>query len=295
MQATIAQSSNDSIYQPLGGVLLRWLVIGLTSAAILIGWQQSAHSYITPEDGLGYALGIIGGSLMVLMIVYPLRKRLRSLAPLGSVRGWYRYHMLAGTAGPVLILYHANFSTGSLNSTVALISMLTVALSGVIGRYFHQRTSSGLIDSKEQLAQLEHEMHGRLRALGPLLECVPELQSDLERYRTRLVAEGSSLVMAAVRLWISGYMLRRTRRIAMRRVAKALKGIGRQQGWTRARVRALRRRSKGDLVVYLVAVRRVATFEFYRRLLDMWHLLHLPLFIMMLLTGIFHVIAVHMY
>ena len=45
----------------------------------------------------------------------------------------------------------------------------------------------------------------------------------------------------------------------------------------------------------LEATRRVAEFESYERLFSLWHVLHLPLFFMLLVAGIVHVIAVHVY
>ena len=43
------------------------------------------------------------------------------------------------------------------------------------------------------------------------------------------------------------------------------------------------------------ASRQVAEFGIYERLFSLWHVLHLPLFFMLLVTGIVHVVAVHVY
>jgi hypothetical protein len=45
----------------------------------------------------------------------------------------------------------------------------------------------------------------------------------------------------------------------------------------------------------LESVRKVTEFHFYERLFAIWHVLHFPLFLMLVLSGIVHVIAVHMY
>mgnify|MGYP006879616248 FL=1 len=44
-----------------------------------------------------------------------------------------------GVAAPILILYHSNFSLGSLNATIALSCMLIVSASGVVGRFLYVR------------------------------------------------------------------------------------------------------------------------------------------------------------
>jgi hypothetical protein len=40
---------------------------------------------------------------------------------------------------------------------------------------------------------------------------------------------------------------------------------------------------------------RVAQFSFYERLFALWHVLHLPIFLLMIISALFHVLAVHMY
>ena len=45
----------------------------------------------------------------------------------------------------------------------------------------------------------------------------------------------------------------------------------------------------------LMAARRVAEFEACERLFAAWHVLHLPLFVMLVIVGTVHVVAVHVY
>ena len=55
------------------------------------------------------------------------------------------------------------------------------------------------------------------------------------------------------------------------------------------------RRARIYLRIHLGTVRKIAGFSFYERLFSLWHVLHLPLFIMLLVSGVVHVYAVHMY
>jgi len=57
----------------------------------------------------------------------------------------------------------------------------------------------------------------------------------------------------------------------------------------------LRRASRRYLSKRLAEIRRVAQFNFFEKLFSLWHVIHVPFFIMMVLTAIFHVLAVHMY
>src|ERR1700758_3301764 len=102
-------------------------------ALLCVGALTPTQRYITPKSGAGYALGIIGGSCMLLLFMYSARKRLKWLKFVGPTASWFRFHMLLGVLGPLCILYHANFGLGAANSNVALFCMLTVACSGLVG------------------------------------------------------------------------------------------------------------------------------------------------------------------
>ena len=46
---------------------------------------------------------------------------------------------------------------------------------------------------------------------------------------------------------------------------------------------------------FIQAVRDVAQFHTYERLFSWWHIFHIPLVYLLVFSGIFHVISVHMY
>jgi hypothetical protein len=45
----------------------------------------------------------------------------------------------------------------------------------------------------------------------------------------------------------------------------------------------------------LEAGRRMAEYKMYARLFSLWHVLHIPLFFMLLIAGVVHVIAINVY
>jgi hypothetical protein len=106
----------------------------------LLGWFLPLSDYLTPKSGVGYWMGIVGASMMLLLLTYSLRKRYRFLdwtPPLGK---WFNLHIFLGLYGPLLILYHCGYHLGAFNSNMALWSMITVAVSGVIGRFLYNRS-----------------------------------------------------------------------------------------------------------------------------------------------------------
>src|SRR5215470_2146925 len=94
---------------PIRAKVTPWLVTLVVVVVLWIGWLNRGDSGLTPENGIGYWLGIAGSSLMVLLLLYPLRKRTKFLRLLGTVTFWFRAHMILGVIGPLLVLLHANF------------------------------------------------------------------------------------------------------------------------------------------------------------------------------------------
>ena len=106
---------------------------------VAFGWSRRDEFYVVPDEGLGYALGILGLALMLLLLLYSLRKRWSLLRDALPIRHWFHVHMALGILGPTAILYHSNFHLGSLNANVALVCMLVVSASGFVGRLIELR------------------------------------------------------------------------------------------------------------------------------------------------------------
>jgi hypothetical protein len=183
-----------SLYRPrLGGfvVMLAYVVVMFL---IYAGWQQRPEWPMTAESGAGYALGIIGGSLMLLLMLYPLSKHFRVLRKIGSTRFWFRIHMLFGVLGPLCVLFHSGFQLGSLNSNIALFCMLIVATSGLIGRYFYTRIHHGLYGRKASLQELQQHSRFIGDALAKKLEKTPWVLERVQRFEERISKQSLSLM-----------------------------------------------------------------------------------------------------
>jgi hypothetical protein len=81
----------------------------------------------------------------------------------------------------------------------------------------------------------------------------------------------------------------------MRDLNKKLLAVGHRKGWDRAKVRRKQLRIRHMLLAHRGMLRQILELHFYERLFAIWHLLHMPLFIMMVITGFVHVYAVHAY
>lgn len=278
---------------------LRWLGIRglfLSIAAILyIGWSERGEKHLIAESGLGYALGIVGGVTMLLLLLYPLRKKLKFMRRWGKTRFWFKSHMLLGIAGPTLILFHANFGTGSLNSTIALVSMLMVAASGLVGRYFYAKIHHGLFGRRTSLRELHRDVAENRGAPGLDLDEAVRIRERLQVYEAELLSPRLGVLRSIDRLLTIGFKTRWTRIQTSRELTRALKIEAEKCNWDRRTRRRRAREARLYISTYLTAVRKVAEFTFYERLFALWHVLHLPLFFFLVLAAIMHVVAVHLY
>jgi len=251
--------------------------------------------YITPQRGVGYWLGIVGGSMMLLLLLYSARKRFRWLNFLGPSASWFRFHMTLGILGPLCILYHSNFSTGASNSNVALFSMLIVAGSGLVGRYIYARIHHGLYGSKENLGELKSSADG-LRSLSGSISFLPQLVERLEAKEQRILSAGpNSQLLGFAKPSVVSFVGMRARWQLHRYIRKALRQAAQRSPVVKMERKRLFRTACAYVDKRLTAARRVATFQGYERLFSLWHALHIPLIFMLLAAGVVHVIAVHVY
>ena len=277
----------------------RWLTpsrLGFLATALLLyaGYFSPLERFITPESGIGYALGIIGGSAMLLLLLYPARKRLPMLKFIGSVKAWFQTHMVLGIIGPLLVLYHSNFSLGATNSNAALFAMLLVSGSGIFGRYFYTRIHFGLYGRRASRAEMQAAAE-ELKEKVAGSRFVPELLAELDAVDQRMLRhKPGSLRMLARPLYVTALMhyerwlLTRHATAELRRAAIESPVLAKQHAQFAVAVRRYIRQR-------LQATRQVAEFESYERLFSLWHLLHLPLFFLLLVAGVVHVVAVHVY
>jgi hypothetical protein len=262
---------------------------------LIIGSQLPVAHYMSPKSGLGYAIGIVGGTLILSQLLYAVRKRVRSLSFLGSVPKWFQTHMIMGIVGPMCILLHCGFSLGATNSNIALFSMLTVSGSGIFGRYFYSKIHHGLYGRKATLNELQERAH-ELRERATKILMMPELVNLLEDEERRLlsIAEWGPARMlfapAAIAFNFSNgrSRLRRYVRAAIRVTAARHKAVAKQSDrFERVAFDYVSRRMR--------VTREVAEFRIYEKLFSVWHVLHMPLFLMLIAAGIVHVISVHVY
>ena len=265
------------------------LAVGLVlfvCVLFVLGRAYWDERYYVAEEGLGYAMGLTGGIMMLFAYIYGLFKHIGWLRSKGMMRWWLGVHIFFGVAGPILIVMHSTFRIGSLNGAVALVSMLLVFLSGVIGRYLYSKIHYGLGGQKARL----EDMALSLDAVGKRIK-----SRRLEGFTLRVMQHPEGLLDAYWDLlsfgWRSRWLAFRLRRDMRRHLGV----LAQQKQWSGAELRRHRRDFRRQLGDYMLTLRKVALFSVYERFFAFWRHAHVPLLYILFVSGVAHVIAVHLY
>lgn len=286
-----ARSPTEKVFRGAWRLAILLLVLLLSFLAWLV---RNAGLYEAGSD-FGYNLGLVGGLLMLSLLLYPIRKRSGAYDRFGKMETWFKFHMVAGIVGPLMVLFHSTFRTGSVNGAMALYSMLLVALSGVVGRFIYRHVHQGLYGKQLTLKAAVADMESCAEGMGSVFSLRPDIQPRLQAFRSHAFEHSDSLLRA---FWKFSTLRWRGRRLAksLRRDAKsALRKSWRKQGGSRQQFILSYRLARDLIERYLESVIKASQLSAWERLFSYWHLVHVPFLYLLVFSGVVHVVAVHMY
>ena len=292
-KAINSTSTVHKIIRSLNGNMSKIFYLSIC-ALIIYGWKNKEFSNITPETGYGYWLGIIGGSLILFLLLYPLRKKVRFFNMFGKVKTWFKLHMLFGVLGPVAILFHANFSLGSTNGNVAFFSMVVVASSGFVGRYLYAKIHHGLYGRKANLKELREAIRESKSKIGGHFKLTQNVVRKIKASE-KLLLRNRNILWATLVWPIIFIRTEITKSSLSRTLKKSFSSVSKEKGWDKEMVNSLYREANNEVQPYIEGLYNMYGFRIFEGLFSLWHLLHYPLFIMLLITGVIHVVVVHSY
>ena len=257
-------------------------------------WVAVAQPYTAGSD-FGYYLGLVGGCMMLSLLVYPLRKRWAVLESVGSMRGWFAFHIVVGILGPVLVLFHSTFRLSSINGTIAFWSMVIVTISGVVGRFIYLHVHVELDGRHATMKELERYLEKRADNAQHILDRIPEIRDRLHEYGKKALSEDVTTQQRIWRFFSASWEKEILITTALRVVYKALKATAAREGWPSSRLVAERKAHELIITDFVRAIDDTARFAAWESLLEWWHFLHLPVIIVLVVSGVTHVVAVHMY
>ncbi len=252
------------------------------------GWLLNELQDIKFGSGFRFWLGVTGASMMGVMLLYPLRKLLVQRVRSGSVGGWFHIHIILGLLGPVMILYHCNFGFGAFNANVALVTMLAVVISGIVGQFVYQRVSAGFYGDKLQARGHLDAVIGQLRAAQGIDDHKEALIGRLEAFEAQLLTPRRGVIASI----LGSLRVEVRRRQFFRDAGGVLAELRHANGWSADQHQHMRQLISGHLGAYVSTARRAAGRSIREQLWARWRLFHLPLFLIMTVAAVLHVAAV---
>jgi len=130
------------------------IVIGCVVAIIVGGFLIEVllslqSGWLFGHTQTGHVVGWIGLAVILTVFVYPIKKR--DGRESGWPKGWFMVHQAAGIVGPLLILIHAGPHFHALVPILALLAMIIVVVSGVIGVAVHRKALRLLNAARREL------------------------------------------------------------------------------------------------------------------------------------------------
>ena len=291
---TVAQGSVPVSTADKGAFRDRLLVLAIAILA-LGAWYVGKLKLYEPDSPLAYNLGLVGGIAMALLLLYPLRKRVRLMRSLLPLKYWFGAHMALGIFGPVLIMYHSNFQLHSKNGAIAFYSMMAVFLSGLVGRVIYRRIHQGLFGRKLTLEELKLRMGMSGENVHSRFHKLPKIEKRLQKFEQRAMAENVGSAVKLFRALTTRPYSFWVRRRCLSELKSAIRKTGKKKNWSRAERSRRYLGGKSFINSYVEAINKVAQFGVFERMFSIWHIAHVPLIFLLLATAIIHVIAVHMY
>jgi hypothetical protein len=204
--------------------------------------------------------------------------------------------MFLGVFGPVLIMFHSNFRLGALNSNVALFAMLTVATSGVVGRYIYGKIHMGLYGRKAAAQEILADVESLRRELAARTHVADSAFTELDAFGRQIIEQPKSNVVESLRFCGAQAIRARLLRARLNQeIRKIVEIEGRSKGWSQRQSRRRLTELQELMTIYFNAFLKAAELRFYERLFGLWHVLHLPLFFLMVMAVVVHVWAAHRY
>jgi hypothetical protein len=226
------------------------------------------------SDLFGHSIGIIGFILMLLTeTLYTLRKRSRS-ARWGRMSTWLQFHIITGLVGPYMVLIHTSWKFNGLAGMVMLLTIIIVA-SGFLGRYIYTsvpRNADGIEVEANDLEEQIRFIDGELQTWSVSR---PELFRDLSKRLSPVPSSNDTRLVfgrafeewnARLRWWRESSRMDSEARKQARELNELLK-----------RERNLRR--------------QLASIVMTRRLLGLWHAIHVPIGMVLFTAAVIHIIA----
>ncbi len=254
------------IRRPAYELICSLIAIGVITLAYVLVARDGVPK---PSGWLGHGLGIVGfGMMLATETLYSIRKRVPKFA-LGRMSVWLQVHVFTGIVGPYLVLLH---SAGKFQGLAGVVTLLTIimVLSGFTGRFIYTAVPRTLEGVELAVQEVEDKIAAgdrQLQALG------------LQRLRAAALARVGELPQHGWLLVFGRGWLRWRQR---RRLHQAMHNLDAKDRVHAAEIEML----LAERYRLLLQIKSLAAT---RRLLALWHVVHIPLGVTLFSLAFLHI------
>lgn len=261
--------------------LLVWFVVdGFTYYSTPYPDRPHHQDYrqLRPAGTTGLLFGYAGSAMMILMLLYSIRKRTRLLGKALSLQSMLRFHIYLGIMGPLLIVLHTSFKVQGLVA-VSFWSMVAVATSGFFGRYLYLQIPRNIQGSELDLQELERLNLEMAAVLRDRFHLDPAALDKLNGVTVKFATKFSGGAMKAVTMLLVGDLLRFHARKRFNR------DIMRAVPLPKHELREFARLAFSRALLQ----RRVNLLAQVQQIFHYWHVVHKPFAVIMYLIMLVHI------
>lgn len=256
-----------------------WILVGLGGAdyyrtPLAVRAYAPAHRALKPSGPFGQTFGLVGTVLILVPFAYMARKRVKGLRSAGALGGWLEVHLFCGIVGPLLVTFHTAFKFNGIVSA-AYWSMITVMLSGFVGRFLYVRIPRSIRGVELTRADLDGraaELHEEIVREAGDETLIHEIDAFEERIALAPTARLSWFDLLVGEILLGRRLRTFNRALEQRGVPPALRDD------------ITRLATERSLVL-----RRAAYLHRTKKLFELWHVFHLPLVYLLLVIAAAHI------
>jgi hypothetical protein len=189
---------------------------------------------------------------------------------------WLQFHIFTGLVGPYMVLLHTSWKFNGLAGIVFLLTVIIV-LSGIFGRYIYTsipRTADGI---EIQSTDLEHKIFGIEAEIRYWEQSNPQAQQAISSIVKEAATNQKSIPLQywgrTVADWYSQYRWWRY-----------------QKQWN-SQLKSQTRSLEKLLRQQRILKRQIVTLSLARKMLSLWHTIHIPIGLALFTSAFIHIFA----